>query len=124
MFSLQQLVEGTGIRVDGYMGGASISNDFSSIDVAICTIEKANNLINRLIEEEKLHKLGRVNSIFCTFSYFFLQKSTNDIFLNYCIYFSITYNYNGIVMIICQYYLQHLSNMVMTMIQQVTSKVN
>lgn len=40
------------------MGSQSPSGGFMSIDVAVCTIEKANNLINRLLEENELDHLG------------------------------------------------------------------
>ena len=36
----------------------SQSANFSKLDVAVCTIEKANGLVNRLLEESSLHKLG------------------------------------------------------------------
>jgi len=40
------------------MGSQSATGGFSSLDVAICTIEKANGLINRLLEEGKMDMLG------------------------------------------------------------------
>lgn len=40
------------------MGGVSPAGGLASVRVAVCTIEKANNLINRLIEEEQLSDLG------------------------------------------------------------------
>ncbi|XP_067676390.1 DNA polymerase theta-like [Haliotis asinina] len=58
MFSLQQLYQDAGVRVSGFMGSYSPPGGFSSIDVAVCTIEKGNSLINRLLEDNKLHKLG------------------------------------------------------------------
>ena len=58
MFSIRSMFEVCGLRVDGYMGGLSPSGGFSSVDVAVCTIEKANALMNRLIDEQKIHKLG------------------------------------------------------------------
>ncbi|XP_069058813.1 DNA polymerase theta isoform X2 [Pleurodeles waltl] len=59
-YYLQSLFQEVGLRVEGYMGGSSPAGGFSSVDVAVCTIEKANGLINRLIEESKLHLLGMV----------------------------------------------------------------
>uniref|UniRef100_A0A8C9G5T9 DNA polymerase theta n=1 Tax=Pavo cristatus TaxID=9049 RepID=A0A8C9G5T9_PAVCR len=48
------------VRVEGYMGSISPAGRFSSLDVAVCTIEKANGLINRLIEENQMDSLGVV----------------------------------------------------------------
>nr|XP_039271049.1 DNA polymerase theta-like [Styela clava] len=58
LFHMRTLFEETGIRVDGYMGGHAPTNGFSSVDVAVCTIEKANGLINRLIEEKNIDQIG------------------------------------------------------------------
>ena len=52
----QGLYEDAGIKVEGFYGGRNGS--FDEVDVAICTIEKANNLINKLMEEERLDELG------------------------------------------------------------------
>lgn len=41
------------------MGSISAAGGFTSLDVAVCTIEKANSLINRLIEEENMGLLGK-----------------------------------------------------------------
>ncbi|TRY99611.1 hypothetical protein DNTS_004811 [Danionella cerebrum] len=60
MFYLQNVFQDAGIRVEGYMGSTSAAGGFSALDIAICTIEKANGLINRLIEENKLDLLGIV----------------------------------------------------------------
>uniref|UniRef100_A0A0R3WBF7 DNA-directed DNA polymerase n=1 Tax=Taenia asiatica TaxID=60517 RepID=A0A0R3WBF7_TAEAS len=56
----QRIFEGVGVRVGGFMGGVSPAGGLASVRVAVCTIEKANNLINRLIEEEHLFDLGVV----------------------------------------------------------------
>lgn len=40
------------------MGSTSPKWHFNSLDVAVCTIERANGLINRLIEENKMDLLG------------------------------------------------------------------
>ena len=58
MFSIRSIFEVCGVRVDGYMGGVSPTGGFSAVDVAVCTIEKANTLINRLIDEKKMAELG------------------------------------------------------------------
>ncbi|KAM6145771.1 DNA polymerase theta [Phoenicopterus ruber ruber] len=57
---LQALFQEVGVRVEGYMGSMSPAGRFSALDVAVCTIEKANGLINRLIEENKMDSLGVV----------------------------------------------------------------
>lgn len=41
------------------MGSTSPPGRFSSLDIAVCTIERANGLINRLIEENKMDLLGK-----------------------------------------------------------------
>uniref|UniRef100_A0A3Q2DDF4 DNA polymerase theta n=1 Tax=Cyprinodon variegatus TaxID=28743 RepID=A0A3Q2DDF4_CYPVA len=60
MHYLQSVFEEAGIRVEGYMGSTSAAGGFSTLDVAVCTIEKANSLINRLIEEDSMGLLGMV----------------------------------------------------------------
>ncbi|XP_040477243.1 DNA polymerase theta [Ursus maritimus] len=59
-YYLQSLFQEVGINVDGYMGSASPRGHFTSLDIAVCTIERANGLINRLIEENKMDLLGMV----------------------------------------------------------------
>ncbi|EPY77304.1 hypothetical protein CB1_001278036 [Camelus ferus] len=56
----QSLFQEVGIKVDGYMGSTSPTRPFSSLDIAVCTIERANGLINHLIEENKMDLLGMV----------------------------------------------------------------
>ena len=51
------------MRVDGFIGSSSPGGGFASVDIAICTIEKANSLLNRLIEEENIFELG-INRFF------------------------------------------------------------
>lgn len=58
-YSIQSLFQEVGIKVDGYMGSTSPKGPFSSLDIAVCTIERANGLINRLIEENKMDLLGK-----------------------------------------------------------------
>ena len=43
------------------MGHHAPTGGFSSVDVAVCTIKKGNGLINRLLEENKLDKLGKIS---------------------------------------------------------------
>ncbi|XP_057700008.1 DNA polymerase theta [Corythoichthys intestinalis] len=57
---LQSVFAEAGVRVDGFMGNTSASGGFTAVDVAVCTIEKANSIINRLIEEDSMGLLGMV----------------------------------------------------------------
>ena len=57
---LQQILEPSGVKVGGFMGSHSPPGGFVSVDIAICTIEKANSLVNRLLEENCTHQLGVV----------------------------------------------------------------
>lgn len=41
------------------MGSYSPAGGFHSLDVAVCTIEKGNSLVNRLLEEKRIDELGR-----------------------------------------------------------------
>jgi hypothetical protein len=47
MSFLQDLLSSSGVRVEGLMGSRSIRGGFKGVDIAICTIEKANSLVNR-----------------------------------------------------------------------------
>ena len=51
---LRKLLKGCGLSVGGFMGGSVPRGGFSNVDIAVCTIEKANSLVNRLIEEKSL----------------------------------------------------------------------
>ena len=51
---LKKLLEECGLSVGGFMGVSAPRGGFSDIDIAVCTIEKANSLVNRLIEERSL----------------------------------------------------------------------
>lgn len=55
----QNVFEEAGVRVEGYMGSTTAAGGFSALDVAVCTIEKANSLINKLIEENSMALLGK-----------------------------------------------------------------
>lgn len=57
---LQNMFEPIGAKVGGFMGNRSPSGGISSVDIAVCTIEKANSLINHLLEEKNLFQLGVV----------------------------------------------------------------
>ncbi|XP_043257568.1 DNA polymerase theta [Colletes gigas] len=60
MYYFQDLLSDSGIRVEGFMGGIAPPGGFTATHVAIATIEKANSLINRLMEENELINLGAV----------------------------------------------------------------
>ncbi|KAH8328757.1 hypothetical protein KR074_005265 [Drosophila pseudoananassae] len=60
MFYLQDLLTMAGYRVEGFFGGYNPPGGFENIDVAICTIEKANSIINKLLEQDKLDSIGTV----------------------------------------------------------------
>ncbi|KAK2706456.1 hypothetical protein QYM36_016483, partial [Artemia franciscana] len=55
-----KLLKGTGLRIGGFMGSQTPPGGFKHCDLAICTIERANSLINRLLEEKALKDLGIV----------------------------------------------------------------
>ena len=57
---LTQVFESVGVKVGGFMGGHSPAGGFAATDIAICTIEKANSLVNRLLEENSTRQLGTV----------------------------------------------------------------
>lgn len=60
MFYLQDILSSSGIRVEGFMGSQSPPGGLQAVHVAICTIEKANSLINKLLDDGKMFELGAV----------------------------------------------------------------
>ena len=44
--------------MDGFIGNYSPHGGFANIDIAVCTIEKANSLLNRQIDEDLIFDLG------------------------------------------------------------------
>lgn len=58
MFSLRAMYAGLGLTVGGFMGSQTPPGGFKRVDVAVCTIERANSLINRLLEAGKLSQLA------------------------------------------------------------------
>lgn len=57
---LQDLLRTSGIRVEGFFGGYAAPGGFDATDVAICTIEKANSIVNKLMEQQKLDVIGLI----------------------------------------------------------------
>lgn len=64
------------------MGSTSAAGGFSSLDVAVCTIEKANSLINRLIEEDNLGLLGNIHVILVFSLLYTIDRESN--YYSYC----------------------------------------
>ncbi|XP_031620779.1 DNA polymerase theta isoform X2 [Contarinia nasturtii] len=60
MYSLQDLLRSSGIRVEGFFGGYTAPGGFESADIAICTIEKANAIVNRLLEQGNIDSIGMI----------------------------------------------------------------
>jgi DNA polymerase theta len=48
------------MRVEGFFGGYQPAGGFDSIDLAVCTIEKANSIVNKLLEQDKLNDIGMI----------------------------------------------------------------
>lgn len=55
---LRALFQDIGLRVDAFVGSQSPVGGLAGVDVAICTIEKANSLLNRLLEDREMSQLG------------------------------------------------------------------
>lgn len=60
MYYLQDLLRSSAIRVEGFFGGYTPPGGFESIDVAILTIEKANSIVNKLLEQKKIDTIGLI----------------------------------------------------------------
>ncbi|XP_038223120.1 DNA polymerase theta-like [Zerene cesonia] len=60
MFYLQHILSSSGIRVEGFMGSQSPPGGLQSVHIAICTIEKANSLVNKLLDENSISELGAI----------------------------------------------------------------
>lgn len=60
MFHLQDLLVSSGVRVEGFFGGYHPPGGFESIDLAVCTIEKANSIVNKLLEASNLQSVGMI----------------------------------------------------------------
>ena len=57
---LKGILEGTGLRIGGFFGTKGPPGGISKVDVAVCTIEKGNGIVNRMIEKEELGEIGCV----------------------------------------------------------------
>jgi replicative superfamily II helicase len=57
--SLKRLFESQNLEIVGFFGNQGASS-IDTVDIAVCTIEKANSLVNRLIEEGRLDDIGIV----------------------------------------------------------------
>lgn len=57
---LQELMTSSGVKVDGYYGGYYPPRGFDSLDIIVGTFEKANSIINRMLEDNKLEELGMI----------------------------------------------------------------
>lgn len=44
--------------MEGFFGGYSPPGGFDTVDIAVCTIEKANSIVNKLLEQKKLNTIG------------------------------------------------------------------
>ncbi|KAI4495700.1 hypothetical protein M0802_008535 [Mischocyttarus mexicanus] len=60
MYYFKDLLSECGIRVEGFMGSVNPPGGFKATDIAIATIEKANSIINHLMEEGDLSMLGGI----------------------------------------------------------------
>ncbi|TPX37004.1 DNA-directed DNA polymerase [Synchytrium microbalum] len=56
---LQKMFASTRLNIVGYYASVG-SASFDDVDIAICTIEKANGIMNRLLEEQRLDQIGIV----------------------------------------------------------------
>lgn len=60
MQQLQNMFKFSNFSIGGFMGNALPSGGFPATDIAVCTIEKANNIVNKLVAEGKLADIGMV----------------------------------------------------------------
>lgn len=57
---LQGMFKFCNFKMGGFMGNSLPSGGFPAMDIAICTIEKANNIVNKMVKENKLIDLGMI----------------------------------------------------------------
>lgn len=58
--TLREVFAPVGVKVGGFMGSQSHPGGLPAVDIAVCTIEKANSMVNRLLEEGRANVLGAV----------------------------------------------------------------
>lgn len=56
----QKLFGCVNVKTGGFIGGHSPAGGLASVDIAVCTIEKANNIVNHLLEKGELAQVGAV----------------------------------------------------------------
>ena len=56
----QKLFGCVNVKTGGFIGGQSPSGGLATVDIAVCTIEKANNIVNQLLEKGELAQIGAV----------------------------------------------------------------
>ena len=57
---LEGILQGTGLKVGGFFGSKGPPGGISKVDVAVCTIEKGNSIVNRMMEKGELGEIGCV----------------------------------------------------------------
>ena len=60
MLNLQSMLAGTHIKVGGFMANYHSKGGFDASDIAICTVEKANIYVLKLLEQDKLDEIGMI----------------------------------------------------------------
>jgi len=56
----QRLFGCVNVKTGGFIGGQSPAGGLASVDIAVCTIEKANSIVNQLLERGELRQIGAV----------------------------------------------------------------
>ena len=56
----QKLFGCVNVKTGGFIGGHSPAGGLASVDIAVCTIEKANSIVNHLLEKGELAQVGAV----------------------------------------------------------------
>ena len=57
---LEGILQGTGLKVGGFFGTKGPPGGMNKVDVAVCTIEKGNSIVNRMMEKGELGEIGCV----------------------------------------------------------------
>ena len=56
----QKLFGCVNVKTGGFMGGQNPAGGLAAVDIAVCTIEKANSIVNQLLEKGELWQIGAV----------------------------------------------------------------